>query len=114
MMIVRFFILVSLVCCKSIVAQMEFNKLDSVNTKLQSSTPVDLNSFGKARIEMKEGTVFLNCIITEVRSNWLVYKKGGALHDQMIDKIKRVRFDQLPYILEFDEFNKGKLSYADH
>lgn len=114
MMIVRFFIIGLLVCCKSTTAQMELNKLDSINVRMQSSALVDLNSYGKARIEMKEGTVFLNCVITEVRTNWLVYRKDGVLHDQMVDKIKRVRFEQLPYILEFDELNKGKLSYAEY
>jgi len=112
MMIVRFFILGLLVCCHGTLAQKEFKNMDSLNAKLQCSAPVNLTEYGKARIELKEGTVYLNCIITEIRNGWLVYKKSGTLHDQMIDKIKRVRFEQAPLVLEFDELNKGKLSYV--
>ncbi len=106
----RFFILGLLVCCKSF-AQTNLSKVDSLNAKLLNGTPVDLSYYGKARIELKERVVYLNCIITEVNSIYVVYKKSGALHDQIIDKIKIIRFEEQPLILEFNDVNKGKIKY---
>ncbi len=113
-MIGRFFILTILVCCKTAFAQIGVNKIDSLNAKMLSSTPVDLSYYGDARIELKEGVIFLHCIILEVKPTWVVYKKRGALHDQVTDKIKRIRFNEQPLILEFDESYRGKLSYVNY
>jgi hypothetical protein len=111
-MVVRFFTLIVLVCCEAGFAQVQCNnKIDSLNTKLQNGTPVDLSYYGKARIELKERVIYLNCTITEVNSLWVIYKKGGALHDQMIDKIKVIRFEEQSLKLEFNDLNKGKLKY---
>lgn len=108
----RFFILTILVCCNTAFAQIGINKIDTLNAKMQSTIPVDLSYYGNARIELKEGVTYLNCIILEVKPTWVVYKKRGVLHDQVTDKIKRIRFDDQPLILEFNELYQGKLSFA--
>jgi len=108
----RFFILSILVCCNTAFAQLKITRIDSLNAKMQSSVPVDLSYYGEARIELKEGTTYLHCIILEVKPTWIVYKKRGVLHDQVTDKIKRIRFDEQPLILEFDELYQGKLRFT--
>ncbi|MBK7311598.1 MAG: hypothetical protein KBG47_04490 [Bacteroidia bacterium] len=108
----RFFILTILVCCNTTFAQLGIKRIDSLNAKMQSSIPVDLSYYGNARIQLKEGVTYLNCIILEVKPAWIVYKKRGVLHDQVTDKIKRIRFDEQPLILEFDEQYRGKLSFV--
>jgi len=108
----RFFILTILVCCNTTFAQIGIKQIDSLNAKMQNSIPVDLSYCGNARIQMKEGVTYLNCIVLEVKSTWVVYKKRGVLHDQLTDKIKRIRFDEQHLKLEFDDLNRGKLSFV--
>jgi hypothetical protein len=109
----RFFILSILVCCNVAFAQISIKRIDSLNAKMQSSIPVDLSYYGEARIELKEGVTYLHCIIMEVKPTWIVYKKRGMLHDQVTDKIKRIRFTEYPLILEFDELYQGKLRFVN-
>lgn len=106
------FTLTLLVCCNTSFAQIGINRIDSLNTKMESSIPVDLSYYGNAQIELKDGITYLHCIILEVKPAWVVYKKRGVLHDQVTDKIKRIRFDEQPLILEFNESYQGKLRFV--
>lgn len=98
-----------MLCGKLSFSQLSVSHIDSLNAKMLKQLPVNLSEFGWARIQLKDGTVLLNCLILEVKTNWIVYKKGGTLHDRSIDKIRVILFEERPLKIEFDELNKGKL-----
>ena len=110
-MIIRFILIASVFAYGRSLAQIRPSEIDSLNSLMQKRQTIDLIKYGKARIELKYRTIFLNCIITQITSNNVVYKKGGALHDQAIDKIKVIEFDEYPIILKFDEFDRGTILF---
>lgn len=106
----RTFIIGFMLCGKVSFSQLGVSCIDSLNAKmLKKNYPIDLTKFGNARLELKDGTILSNCVITEIKEHWVIYKKRETLHDQAIDKIKVIRFDEHGFKLQFDEFDKGKL-----
>lgn len=105
------FIIGFMLCGKVSFSQLSVSSIDSLNARmLNQQFPIDLTKLGIARIELKDGTVLLKCEIFEVKSMYIVYKKRAVLHDQVIDKIKNIRFEDRRLKLEFDEKNRGKLT----
>lgn len=105
----RAFIIGFMLCGKLSFSQLGVSCIDSLNAKMLKQFPVNLTEFGWSRIQLKDGTVLLNCLILEIKSNWVIYKKGGTLHDKAIDRISAIRFEEQPLRVEFDELNRGKL-----
>ena len=69
-----------------------------------------LSKLAKTRIVLKDGSIKKNCRIKEINSYWIVFEKDGSLHDQMIDKIKRIEIcDGKMNAVIFDKMNKPKV-----
>lgn len=72
-MALRFIIIVLLFMQVRSASQIRPSELDSLNGLMHKNQPINLIKYGKARIELKQPTVFLNCMITEINSNYIVY-----------------------------------------
>lgn len=69
--------------------------------------PVILSQLGLTRIVLRNGNIKKDCKIVELHDYWIVYEKDGSLHDQMIDKIKRIELcGEVNSAIFFDEKNK--------
>jgi hypothetical protein len=108
-MIFRSFIPGFLIYSKIAVSQLSVSGIDSLNLKMLNNVVVDLSKLGVARMELKDGVILFNCTITEIGQNKIVYKKRDTFHDQQPDKIKKIRFEDQPWYLEFDRSNRGYL-----
>jgi hypothetical protein len=108
-MVFRFFIPGFLIFSKMAVSQLSVSGIDTLNVKMLNNVPVDLSKLGTARMELKDGVILFNCTITEISQNKVVYKKRNTFHDQSPDKIKKIRFEDQPWYLEFDRSHRGYL-----
>lgn len=72
-----------------------------------------LSRLTKTRIVFKDGSIKKNCRITEIREYWIVYEKDGSTHDQMIEKIARIEFNDGMKAIFFDEKNNPKVQPYD-
>lgn len=60
------------------------------------------------RIVFKDGSIRKNCKVTEIKDYWIVYEKGGSLHDAVIDRIERIEIG-LEGVVTFNKMKKPVL-----
>ena len=66
-----------------------------------------LSRLVNTRIILTDGSIKKNCKVKEIHEYWLVYEKDGSLHDQLIEKIKRIEIgDGTKQAVFFDEKNQ--------
>ena len=79
---------------------------------VQKSDSILLSKLGKTKIVLKDGSIKKNCRIKKIHSYWIVYEKDGALHDQQIDKIRRIEIeDGTMRAVFFDDKNKPRIDF---
>ena len=98
----------SIFLCVPIFAQtIDSTKADNHVEKKDS---VLISKLKKTRIVLKDGSIKKNCRIKEINDYWIVYEKDGVLHDQQIDKIKRIEIsDGTMNAVFFDDKNRPKI-----
>lgn len=77
--------------------------------------PVSLSEIGITRLVLKDGSIKKDCLIREINEYWIVYEKGGSLHDQMIEKIRRIEIGKdKAYAIFFNDKNKPILKRVQY
>lgn len=108
------FIICFLILCElHSFGQIRTSEVDSLNSLLKAKKSVSLKKFGEARIELKDGTGYLRCTIVEVRNSYVVYMKRNTLHDQETSKIEVIKFEDTPWILQFNDQNIGQILFKN-
>ena len=78
--------------------------------QLEKKDSIPLSQLEKTRIVLKDGSIKKNCHIKEINDYWILYLKDGSLHDQAIDKIRRIEItDGTMRAVFFDENNRPRL-----
>jgi len=87
----------------------KINKASITNVKKDSTLLLRLKN---CRIVLKDGSIKKNCKVNEINEYWITYEKGGSMHDQMIDKIRRIELDDgTTQEVIFNQNNKPELIY---
>lgn len=94
----------------------------SESTKVKYTTlmigknELNLKDLGYTRIVLKDGSIKKNCIITEIGENGIVYIKDRVLHDMLIDRVKKIEFDEGEWFIYFEADHQPVVSrdYSIH
>ncbi len=84
---------------------------DEVKIRYDTGEEISVSGIGKTRIVFKDGSIKKNCVIKEIKQNFIVYLKDGVLHDAEISKLKWIELDDGIKALYFDENNKPLIKY---
>lgn len=84
------------------VSQKSESKKVKYTTVVIGTKEVNLKDLGYTRILLKDGTIKKNCIITEIGENGIVFIKDKVLHDLLIDRIKKIEFDEGEWYIHFE------------
>jgi len=119
MIIISMLISLSMFLCVPVIAQTEVpgNSFRSDSNKKQMSLELQerkdsllLSRLGNTRIILKDGSIKKNCNVKEINEYWIVFEKEGSLHDQLIEKIRRIEIeDGRMQAVFFDENNKSMI-----
>lgn len=94
-----------------IFAQTGSKGADSTKEKNSISRIQAIHSkFGTGRIILKDRGSIKSVIIQEIHPYWVVYKKDGSLHDQLIEEIEKIEIGrEKQRVIFFDKNNKPKI-----
>ena len=88
-----------------VIAQIILNKDNLPKINDAQGEAVVLNKIGKTRLILKDNTIKKDCILKEIKTNWIVYMKDKVLHDMMIDRIKYIELNDGLTAIYFDKKN---------
>ena len=88
-----------------VIAQIVYNKDNLPKLYNAKGEEIALSRIGNTRIVLKDRTIRKDCILKEIKTNWIVYMKDRVLHDMMIDAIKWIELEDGTSAIYFDVKN---------
>lgn len=90
-------------------------KKQNAPDKVEGKDSTLLVMLKNTRIVFKDGSIRKNCKVKEINDYWIVYEKDGSMHDQTIEKIRRIEIgDGTRHAVFFDEKNKPVIRIYVH
>jgi hypothetical protein len=99
---------VALTC--RLTAQREALQEDTLQWFYAGHSRIKFEALGKVSLYLTDGTIKIHAVWISLHADHIVYRKGGVLHDLMIDRIIFIETEDNGVRIRFNERNKPMIN----